>query len=289
MLSEVAMSRASFVVNGCLLMSLALSAAKAADEPIFSGPQVGEKITGFKVLGVYGDQEGKELDFVAAAAGKPTLLIFMHDLTRPSAALTRALCSYAQPKAKDGLYCAVVWLAADRSQTEEYLKRAKQSLNLTAPVGISLDGAEGPGSYGLNRKVALTVLVAKDNQVTANFALIQPALTDGPKILAEVARLIDAKPPTLEEVQQLIGGRNAMPADRLRELMRPLINREATEENVKKSAAAVDELVARAPALQRELGQMAQRVVSSGNLKNYGTPAAQEHIRRWAEKYGPKQ
>ena len=39
-------------------------------------------------------------------------------------------------------------------------------------------------------------------------------------------------------------------------------------------------------ALQQELGQIAQRVVQGGNLKNYGTPAAQEHIRRWAEKYG---
>jgi hypothetical protein len=183
------------------------AAARAADEPVFSGPQVGEKLTGFRVLGVYGDQEGKELDFVAAADGKPTLLIFMHDLTRPSAALTRALTAYAESKAQDGLYCGVIWLAADRSQTEAYLKRARQSLNLAAPVGISLDGAEGPGSYGLNRKVALTVLVAKDNRVTANFALIQPALTDGPKILAEVAKLIGAEPPTLEDVQRLIGAR----------------------------------------------------------------------------------
>ncbi len=179
---------------------------QAAEDQVFSGPQVGEKLTGFKVLGVYGDQEGKELDFVTAAAGKPMLLIFMHDVTRPSAALTRVLSAYAQPKAKDGLYCGIVWLTADRSQAEEFLKRAKQSLNLASPVGISMDGAEGPGSYGLNRKVALTVLVAKDNKVTANFALIQPALTDGPKILAEVAKLIDAKPPTLEELQQLLGG-----------------------------------------------------------------------------------
>jgi hypothetical protein len=261
---------------------------RAADEEVFSGPQVGEKLTGFKVLGVYGDQEGKQVDFVSAAAGKPMLLIFMHDLTRPSAALTRALGAYAQPKAKEGLHCGVVWLAADRSQTEQYLKQARQSLNLAAPVGMSLDGAEGPGSYGLNRKVALTVLVAKDNQVTANFALVQPALTDGPKILAEVAKLIDARPPTLEEVQQLAGARNAA-ADRLRERLRPVIKLDATEEEVKKAAAAVDELVAQDKALQRELGQIAQRVVSSGNLKNYGTPAAQEHIRRWAEKYGPKE
>jgi hypothetical protein len=263
------------------------SLLQAADEPIFSGPQVGEKLTPFKVLGVYDDLAGQEVDFVARADGKPLLLIFMHDLTRPSASLTRALCAYAQPRAEKGLRCAVVWLAADRSQTEEYLKRARQSINLTAPVGISLDGAEGPGSYGLNRKVGLTVLVAKDNQVTANFALVQPALTDGPKILAEVAKLIDEKPPTLAEVEQLLG-RPGMAAPQLRDKLRPVIRRDATEEEVKRAVAAIDELVATNKALQRELGQMAKRVVDSGNLANYGTPAAQEHIRRWAKEYGPK-
>jgi hypothetical protein len=39
-------------------------------------------------------------------------------------------------------------------------------------------------------------------------------------------------------------------------------------------------------ALQQELGQIAQRVVQGGKLESYGTPAAQVHIRRWAEKYG---
>jgi hypothetical protein len=266
----------------------AVGSLLTADEPLFSGPQAGEKLTPFKVLGVYDQQAGKELDFVTSAGGKPLVLIFVHELTRPSASLTRALCGYMQPRAVEGLHCGVIWLTADRSQTEEYLKRARGSLKLAAPVGISIDGVEGPGSYGLNRKVALTVLVANNNQVMANFALVQPALTDGPKILAEVARLIDAKPPTIEDVEKLVGGRAAMPADRLRERLRPVIKQDASEDEVQRAATSVDNFVAQDKALQRELGLIASRVVQSGNLKNYGTPAAQEHIRRWAEKYGPK-
>jgi hypothetical protein len=282
------MCRTSWIGLGLIGCLLARTLLHAADEPLFSGPQVGEKLTPFKVLGVYDQQAGKEVDFVAAADGKPLLLIFVHDLTRPSAGLTRALCAYMQPRAAEGLHCGVVWLTADRSQTEQYLKQARQSLNLTTPVGISLDGVEGPGSYGLNRKVGLTVLVAKDNKVTANFALVQPAMTDGPKILAEVAKLTGAKPPTLEEFEKLGGGRAAMPADRLRERLRPVIKLDATDEEVQRAATSIDNLVTEDKAMQRELGQIAQRVVQSGNLKNYGTPSAQEHIKRWAEKYGPK-
>lgn len=272
-----------------LLCGLAAGNLQAADEPLFSGPQVGEKLTPFKVLGVYDPQAGKEVDFVAAADGKPLLLIFVHDLTRPSASLTRALCAYMQPRAAEGLHCGVVWLTADRSQTEQYLRRAQRSLNLVSSVGISLDGLEGPGAYGLNRKVGLTILVAKDNQVSANFALVQPALTDGPKILAEVAKITGAKAPTLEEFEKLAGGRAAAPADQLREQLRPVIKLDATDEEVQRAANAVDKIVAEDKALQRELGQIAQRIVQSGNLKNYGTPAAQEHIKRWAEKYSPKE
>ena len=266
------------------------SPVRAQQEPLFSGPQVDEKLPPLKVVGVYDQLAGREIDFVEAAAGKPLLLVFMHDLTRPSASLTRALCAYAQPRIQSGaMHAGVVWLTADRSQAKQYLTRARGSLNFAVSVGISLDGAEGPGSYGLNRKVGLTVLVAKDNRVTANFALVQPALTDGPRILAAVATLLNEKPPTLGDVEKLVGGNRATPADRLRERLRPLINKEASEEEVTRAAAAIEELVCKDEGLKRELGQIAKRVVDSGNLKNYGTPAAQEHIRRWSQQYVPMQ
>ena len=53
-----------------------------------------------------------------------------------------------------------------------------------------------PGAYGLNRNVTLTILVGKDNRVTANFALVQPSLqADVPKVLGEVVKLIGGKVP----------------------------------------------------------------------------------------------
>ena len=67
------------------------------------------------------------------------------------------------------------------------------------PVGISIDGAEGPGSYGLNRNVNVTVLVGKDGRVTANFALIQPSELDATKILGEVVKLVGGTAPTTAE------------------------------------------------------------------------------------------
>src|SRR5688500_12762209 len=87
-----------------LCVAIPAFAVAADDEKVFSGPQVGEKLTSFKVQGVYDDVAGKELDFVAAAEAKPIMLIFVHDLTRPSLGMTRVLSDYGVKRAKDGLY-----------------------------------------------------------------------------------------------------------------------------------------------------------------------------------------
>lgn len=287
--------------NGLVLVaavSIASVAALADDEKPLSGPQVGERLPPLRVLGVYDDDAGREFDLVARSDGKPTMLIFVHGVTRPSMAFARILSRYADSRAKDGLKAGIVWLAADRSEAEQYLRRVRQSLNLKVPVGISLDGAEGPGSYGLNRNVTLTILVAQDSKVTANFAFVQPSTTETPNVLAAVVKLIGGNPPTLAELEAADGrsatdrpkakdgnsGRGIQDGN-LRELLRPLINKDADPDAVKKAATAVEAYVGTDAAKQRDLGQAAQLIVS---LK-YGTPAAQEQLRAWAEKYGSKE
>ncbi|QEF99296.1 hypothetical protein Mal15_33600 [Stieleria maiorica] len=173
-----------------------------ADDPVFSGPQAGELLPPLKLRGVYDDASGKEFDPVAQADGKPILLVFVHKLTRPGLGLARGLTNYAKTLDEPPHEAAIVWLHDDQAEAEAYLTRARPSLNLQVPVGISVDGGEGPGAYGLNRNVELTVLVAKDNKVVANFALIQPSLTDGVKIAGEFAKALGKAPPTAEELQK---------------------------------------------------------------------------------------
>jgi hypothetical protein len=189
-------TRFGLIVPGILL----LLAATPLQDRVFSGPQPGEKAAAFKVLGVAGPHAGKEAELAADPKGGPMLLVFVHELTRPAMQLLRPLDTYASKVASDGLDTQFVWLSADRTFTEEFLGRARQSLNLTSPISISLDGIEGPGSYGLNRKVALTILIVKEQTVVANYAITQPNETDAPPILAEMAKLVGKAPPTLAEL-----------------------------------------------------------------------------------------
>jgi hypothetical protein len=280
------MTRSIFLVFASLA---GLSAALSAQEPIYSGPQVGEKLAPFTVRGVFDEHAGKDLNFVQQAAGKPIVLIFVHDVTRPSMSLTRILSGYTAGRAKDGLATGVVWLADDATEAETALKRMRHALAQDAPIGISVDGREGPGSYGLNRNVALTILVGKNDKVTANYALVQPSLqADLPKILESVVAVAGGKAPKLEDLPGFPAMAKMQPnreAENLRPLLAPVIRKDASPEEVEKAALAVEEYVSKNEAARREVGRIAKTIVDAGKLSNYGTQRAQDYLSKWAKAY----
>lgn len=182
-------------------------------EPVFSGPQPGEKTTGFKVMEITGNEAGKERDPIADNAGAPAALVFVHGIERSLVPLLRAVETYgASNQAR--LKTEIVFLAADRLAGEQRVKAAAGSLKLRGRVGLSPDGTEGPGNYGLNKDCLMTILGVRSNLVVTNFALVQPGIADAPAVIAALAKLCDdPNPPTAETIlAQASAGRGAMMA-----------------------------------------------------------------------------
>lgn len=171
-----------------LLLFLALMAP--ATDDIFSGPQKGEKTPPFKVLDMNGPNAGKELDHVSEWKGAPAVICFVHELTRPGAQLIRRLDAYGVQN-KDALRTLFVSLASDVQEAERRLPPSIKAINWQCLVGISVDGKEGPGAYGLNKEVLLTVIAAKDDKVIGNWAIVSPNETDFPRIQAVLDKLIE--------------------------------------------------------------------------------------------------
>ncbi len=277
-------------------LPLGLVDRSQAEEKIFSGPQVGEKLSPFKVRGAFDEAAGAEIDFVSNANGKPIVLIFVHDVNRQSISMTRVLSHYTHSRAKDGLATGVIWLDDDATEAENTLKRIRHALTSEAPTGISIDGREGPGSYGLNRNVMLTILVGNQGKVTGNFALVQPSLqVDLPKILESIVAVAGGTVPKLEELD---GMRDMMKMTQrdpkepqetipnMRPLLAPLIQKTATNEAVDKAAKAIEAFIVKDEAAKKEIGRIASTIVNAGKLENYGTAHAQEYLQRWAKSYG---
>lgn len=266
------------------------------DAEVFSGPQVGEALPKLSVKGVYGDEAGKTWDLLEAKQEEPKLLVFVHNRTRPGFALTRALMAYANKRTDDKLTGGVIFLTDDATETENWLSLVKQNFGESKRMAVvySPDGIEGPGAYGLNRNVSMSILVADKGKVTANFALVQPSVeADLPKILkaviavagGEMPKIADLVPEAMRDRRPNAQGAND---EKLTGLLRQFIQKNATDEDVKRIAEEIETYIKDKPAVQTQLGGIISRIESANKLSDYGTAKAQEHLRAWGKKYGPK-
>ena len=280
-------------IHSCLTVFALLCANVADEKELFSGPQKGERLPPLKVSRVYGKHRGEIVDFIAGAKGRPMLLVVVNGSNRPAARLTRALMNYAEMQGKK-LFAAVVYLDKDRSAAEQALQRAVSWWGMGPPVGISVDGAEGPGSYGFNRNVNLTVLVAHKSRVTANFALVQPSETDAPKILKEVVSLVGGKIPSAAEVLFLsvptrkpdnVPWRSAPQDVTLRRLICAILAAE-DDEQAAIAAAAVEQYVKEKSPRQLDLGNAAA-VLLQGRTRIRSKPAV-KYLLNWRKHYDPR-
>ena len=184
----------------CLAVSSAIVPAIPAQDPVFSGPQRGEKLTPFRVVELASEEKGQQRDPIAEGKGAPAAIVFIHGIERSLVPLLRVIDQYGAER-KDRIRSEVVFLGADRLAGEERARAAVRSLKLRSRAGFSVDGAEGPGNYGLNKECLMTVLAAKDDKVEASFALVQPGISDAPAIIRALAAACgDASPPTPEEL-----------------------------------------------------------------------------------------
>lgn len=271
-----------FRVATLLVVVLCGSAGVQANDRVFSGPQVGEKLPPLRVRGVFEPHPGKEIDLVAAAAGKPIVLVFIHDVNRPSLQLTKILTYYTAGLASQGVATGVVWLTDDVTEAENILKKRARELSREVPIGLSLDGLEGPGSYGLNRNVTLTILIGNAGRVTANFALVQPSIaTDLPKILQEIANTTQRPAATKDDLF-------CVSSNTFRGSVLYLIDRSATPAEVDQTAASLEEAMKKDSASREELKRMLRHVIETGQLESHGTPRAREYLRKLDLELSPR-
>jgi len=302
-------SRLSWLVVS-LVLSVGHAGVKAqeakvsSNEPVFSGPQLGESLPGFKAHGLSGDLKGKEFDPIADADGKPVTLIFFHELTRPGFGLMRAITQFAEGKKDKGLRVSVVFLTDDPTATGKWAQNVQSLFYEGVQYGMSMEGKEGPGAYGLNRNMTLTVLVGSRGKVTGNFALLQPQLqSDGPGILKAIAEVTGGGDvPSMTELETRYAGRTRMSRKQqgagsegnarrqqdpqLASLLRSVINKQASDEEVRKAASRVDEYVAGNETARKELLRRVTALVNSERFTSYGTAEAQKVLQEWSKKYG---
>ena len=174
---------------------------KTQKSEIFSGPQPGEKLPHLKVKVIKGEDKNIILDLITMSKKQP-LILFLQDETpsglRGLVGICRLLAKISD-KSKQNIHKIVVFLGDSPETISNQASRLLPHIPLDVFMGMSPDGREGPGNYGLNRNVAQTVIIAKDGKVGHNFAFTQPALYPDPYVLGAIAEAIGVQPTTLEK------------------------------------------------------------------------------------------
>ena len=174
---------------------------KNREKVVFSGPQPKEKLPPLKAIAINGDAKGKTIDFITRSDEKPLVLILQDERPlglRGLVGFTR-LIAKINSKSKQQIRLRVLFLGDSPDTIAQQASKIVPHIPDNVLLGVSPDGREGPGNYGLNRNVAQTILTVKDGIVLHNFALAQPMLSPDPYVLGGVGELIGQKPDTLQQ------------------------------------------------------------------------------------------
>ena len=263
---------------------------------MFSGPQAGEKLPKLNVAAVGGAQDGKTINALGDNTG-PQLLI-MSDQYGSSVRGLIGLLRFAatiNEKSESKLNAIVVYLGDDKNKLNENARRYGQYVSGKPTIGISMDGRDGPGSYGLNRNISMTIIVANDGKVLYNFPFPQGMLTPDPHVLGAISEVLQAKPEVMKEWLIASYGDRARNAanDRaktggvdVRSLLAPVLNKEASDDEIDAAAKRVDLVLEKNKEAATHIGGIAKRIIDAGKLENYGTERSQYHLFKWARLYG---
>lgn len=254
----------------------------------YSGPQVGEPLPDFSLLSLTTDSADPLL--LPKSPQRPQLVVFAHEITRPAMALIRTLNAFRAANS-DRLDAALVVLTEDLTKTREWAQLASRALPTEFVLATSAEGREGPGALGLNRKMTLTILIVRDQIVTANFALVQPSdQADALKICQAWAQAAGLPEPDEKAITQLRGPQSEMRRDssdevNLRPLLGPVIRKTSSADEIDLAAQKVEVEAAANAAFRKRLAQACQAIVDNGKLENYGNETSQKWLKQWAEKY----
>ena len=166
---------------------------------VYSGPQAGERLPPFVVTGLRGPFQGREFDPVAASVGAPSVIIFQDNsvVGQKGLLLAGPALERIAERAPDGLFVWTTFLVDDPSPRSIFEYDFMDEIVDVVQMGVSSEGRDGPGVYGLNRNVAMTILVARDGVVRHNFAFPQPMLYPDPHVMGAIAQVVGVDRETL--------------------------------------------------------------------------------------------
>lgn len=194
------------------------AAVSAEADDLTTGPPEGTEITPVQAYAPVGPWAGEEFDAAAEIGDGPGAFLFIHELTRNGLPVIRGLDDIGAEFALLGFKSFTFLLSSDRTAAETRLRAVNGSLKLKRPIVLSLDGADGPGNYALNRKAILSLIMLKGGKVQKSVALTDVNAEDAEKVRELIASVAGELPEDEEAWRELAAKQLPEDSEALRDL-----------------------------------------------------------------------
>jgi hypothetical protein len=160
---------------------------------LLSGPQVGDKVSTFYVRAVTGPLKSRSVCYVCRNGDRPVVMLFIRKITPELKALLKELDAEVDRSRASGLRSFGVFLPAENGSPELFPQIQTLAFDEKINLPLTIAAAPSDGSAGgtIHADAAVTVILYRDQTVTANFACRAEELTTGriENILQSVKKL----------------------------------------------------------------------------------------------------
>ena len=183
---------AALVTAGTLNADEATKAKK-----LKSGPQKGESIGAFyvtKVAGAESDgvEEGKNLCYRCRNGSRPQVIVFARSATPKVANLVKQLDKAVDENESSELRVFVNILGDGKEDATDVAKKFAASTNAkNIPFVVPNEFENGPDNYGINPDAELTVVMAVDKGVKANFAVKEADQLKVAAVMKNLSKIVE--------------------------------------------------------------------------------------------------
>jgi hypothetical protein len=147
------------------------SGADATSEPLQSGLKVGEKVPTFYVRAVTGPLKNKSVCYVCRNGDRPVVMIFVRQITPELKRLLKGIDDEVDRHRAAGLRSFAVFLAGENDELLPRVQTLAFDEKINLPLTIAAAPSDGSAGRTIHPHAAVTVVLYRDQTVTANFAL----------------------------------------------------------------------------------------------------------------------
>jgi hypothetical protein len=178
----------------CFLFLLVISNSAFAD-PCQSGLQPGQRPGPYAFLVAVGQQRGQAHCFICETADRPAVIVFARSTNDQLGKLLTQLDKAVIHNKKAELRSWVTFLSDSQPTMEPKVIEFARKYGLSQIAMGIFEDMSGPPSYRINKDADVTVLLAVNQKVAANFAFRTGELTDEKmkEIVAALPKIVEKK------------------------------------------------------------------------------------------------